>query len=108
MGLKRSGGVNKTDDYVKKISSLKSVQIVTAGGKDEQASEEKGHGVFTRYFLQALDGKLGSTSTEYVTGSEIGTFIRPVVSKQTKNAQTPNFGWLLGEGDNIFFNASNK
>lgn len=108
LGLKRSGGVNKTDDYVKKISSLKSVQIITAGGKDEQASEEKGHGVFTRYFLQALDGKLGATSTEYVTGSEIGTFIRPVVSKQTKNAQTPNFGWLLGEGDNIFFNASNK
>ena len=103
LGLKRSGGINKSDDYIKKISALKSVQIITAGGKDEQASEDRGHGVFTRYFLQALDGKMGSTNNGYITGSEIGTFIRPIVSKQTNNAQTPNFGWLLGEGDNVFF-----
>lgn len=104
LGLKRSGGIEKADGYIKKVTSLKSVQIVTAGGKDELAGEEKGHGIFTRYFLMALDGKADFDSDGYITGGEIGTFLRPAVSKKTNNAQTPKFGWIMGEGDNVFIN----
>jgi len=102
LGLKRSGGIKKVDGYIKKLSQLKAVQILTAGGENEQVGEEKGHGIFTRHFLLALEGKADLDNDGFITASEIGTFIRPSVSRKTKNAQTPRFGWISGEGDFIF------
>ncbi len=102
LGLKRSGGIKKADDYIKKLASMKAVQIITAGGEDEQVQEEKGHGIFTRHLLLALEGKADLDNDGFITASEIGTYIRPTVSRKTNNAQTPKFGWILGEGDFIF------
>lgn len=108
LGLKRSGGIKKADDYIKKLSSMKAVQIITAGGEDEQVGEEKGHGIFTRHFLLALAGAADFDRDGFVTASEIGTYIRPIVSRKTRNEQTPKFGWILGEGDFIFENLSGR
>lgn len=104
LGLKRAGGTKKADEYIKKISAMKAVQIITAGGENEQVGEEKGHGIFTRYFLMALEGKADLDDDGFIVASEIGTYIRPTVSRKTQNAQTPKFGWILGEGDFIFEN----
>jgi uncharacterized caspase-like protein len=102
LGLKRSGGMKKVDGYVRKLAKKRAVQIITAGGEDEQVGEEKGHGIFTRHLLMALNGKADFDQDGYVTASEIGTYIRPSVSRKTNNQQTPRFGWLQGEGDFIF------
>lgn len=104
LGLKRSGGITKADGYIKKLSSMKVVQIITAGGENETVGEEKGHGIFTRYLLLALEGRADLNTDGFITASEIGTYIRPIVSRKTNNTQTPKFGWILGEGDFIFEN----
>ena len=107
MGLKRAGGIKKADDYIIKMSRMKSVQIITAGGENEQVGEEKGHGIFTRHLLLSLNGEADLDNDNFITASEIGIFIRPIVSRKTQNAQTPLFGWISGEGDFIFEKISN-
>ena len=102
LGLKRAGGLEKGDDYIEKIASMASVQIITAGGENEQVGEEKGHGIFTGQFLVALDGEADLDKDEFITASEIGAYIRPIVTRKTQNAQTPRYGWISGEGDFIF------
>jgi tetratricopeptide (TPR) repeat protein len=104
LGLKRSGGIKKVDGFIKKLASMKAVQILTAGGENEQVGEEKGHGIFTRHLLLSLSGKADLDSDGFITASEIGTYIRPTVSRKTQNSQTPKFGWISGEGDFIFDN----
>ncbi len=106
LGLKRSGGMKKADNYIKKLSQMKAVQIITAGGENEEVGEEKGHGIFTRHFLLALEGNADLDNDGFITASEVGTYIRPTVSRKTNNTQTPRFGWILGEGDFIFENPS--
>ena len=64
------------------------------------------HGIFTRHLRLALAGKADHDGDGFITASEIGTYIRPTVSRQTINAQTPKFGWLAGEGDFIFKNTA--
>ena len=102
LGLKRSGGSKKVDEYIKSLARKKAVQIITAGGKGEQAGEEKGHGIFTKALLQAVDGEADMDKDGFVTASEIATFVKPKVSRKTRGTQTPQFGWLNGEGDFIF------
>jgi tetratricopeptide (TPR) repeat protein len=104
LGLKRSGGIKKADDYIKKLLTMKAVQIITAGGEDEQVGEEKGHGIFTSYILLALAGEADLDKDGFITASEIGTYVRPAVSRKTDNMQTPKYGWISGEGDFIFWN----
>jgi len=103
LGLKRGGGITKTvSGFIKMMSQKRASQIITAGGKNEQAAEEKGHGVFTRVFLEALDGKEGLNKNGYILASDIGQMVRKKVSEKTNFRQTPLFGWLDGEGDFIF------
>ena len=84
------------------MASLRVVQMITAGGKGEQAQERDGHGLFTNYFIQAIKGSADFNKDGHVTGSEIGTYIKPIVSDESNNAQTPQFGRFDGEGDFIF------
>ncbi|MBW2172168.1 MAG: caspase family protein [Deltaproteobacteria bacterium] len=108
LGLKRSGGIKKADDYIMKLLSMKAVQIITAGGEDEQVGEEKGHGIFTRYVLLALGGNADLDKDGFITASEIGTYVRPAVSRKTENMQTPKYGWISGEGDFVFWNLASE
>lgn len=103
LGLKRGGGAAKTPTgFIKTMAQKRVTQIITAGGKDEQAAEEKGHGVFTKALLDALDGKDGLDKDGYILASDIGQMIRKKVGEKTNFRQTPLFGWLAGEGDFIF------
>lgn len=103
LGLKRGGGQKPVDVFIKNMSQKKVRQILTAGGKDEQASEEKGHGIFTRAFLDALEIRnSGINKDGYTLASYLGQFVRKQVGEKTQFKQTPMFGWLDGEGDFIF------
>jgi hypothetical protein len=104
LGLNRSAGVSpKISDYVRKVASMRVVQIITAGGKGEQVQEKRGHGLFTTYFLRALDGEADINRDNVVTGTELGAYLRPTVSNASNQAQTPLYGRLEGEGEFLFF-----
>jgi len=103
MGFTRSAGISKNDnEYIRKVSSYRAVQMITAGGMNEQVLEEKGHGVFTQALLDGLSGKADFDKDGFITGSELGTFIKPEVTRKSNNKQTPNFGRFEGEGEFIF------
>jgi Caspase domain len=103
LGFARSAGISVTESqYIKKISSLRAVQMITAGGMNEQAIEEGGHGLFTKNLLNALGGAADLDRDGIITGSELGTYLRPVVTKASNNRQTPAYGRFEGEGEYIF------
>lgn len=104
LGLNRSAGVSADiSDYIRKIASMRVVQIITAGGKGEQVQEKDGHGLFTSHFLKALDGGADYNKDNIVTGTELGAYLRPTVSNASNQAQTPLYGRLEGEGEFLFY-----
>ena len=104
LGLNRSAGVSADiSDYIRKIASMRVVQIITAGGKGEQVQEKDGHGLFTSHFLKALDGSADYNKDNIVTGTELGAYLRPTVSNASNQAQTPLYGRLEGEGEFLFY-----
>lgn len=103
LGLKRGGGQKPVDAFIKNMSQKRVRQILTAGGKNEQAAEEKGHGIFTKAFLDSLEFQnSGINKDGYTLASDLGQFVRKQVGEKTAFKQTPMFGWLDGEGDYIF------
>jgi hypothetical protein len=102
-GFTRAIGVEPAiNGYLHKITSLRSVQMITAGGKKEQAVEVQGHGLFTQYFLRGLDGEADRDNDMVVTASELGAYLMPQVSRASGNLQTPQYGRLDGEGEVVF------
>jgi hypothetical protein len=104
LGLNRSAGVwPGISDYLRKVSAMRVVQIITAGGQGEQVQEREGHGLFTSFFLKAIEGEADLNKDNVVTGTELGAYLRPTVSNASQQAQTPLFGRLEGEGEFLFF-----
>jgi uncharacterized caspase-like protein len=87
------------EGYLRKVTGMRSVQMITAGLQGEMAVESGGQGLFTTYFLRALSGEADFNGDGYVTASEIGTYVRPEVSSASKHRQTPQFGALEGQGE---------
>ncbi len=109
LGLNRAAGVwPGISDYLRKVSAMRVVQIITAGGQGEQVQEREGHGLFTSYFLKAIGGEADLDKDNVVTGTELGAYLRPTVSNASRQAQTPLFGRLEGEGEFLFFVAKEK
>ncbi|MAF20946.1 MAG: hypothetical protein CMI55_04775 [Parcubacteria group bacterium] len=104
LGLTRSGPRYSAsmEGYLKKVTSLPAIQMLTAGGKGEQVLEADGHGMFTEYFLRGIEGHADADDDGVVTASELGAYLRPSVSKASEQKQTPNYGSLEGEGDFVF------
>jgi uncharacterized caspase-like protein len=90
------------EGYVEKITALRAVQMITAGGKNEQVAEREGHGIFTLYLLRGLAGEADRDTDGIVTASELGAYLMPQVSRATDNHQTPQYGRLDGEGEVVF------
>lgn len=104
LGLKRSGGVHtaKIDGFLKSMAQKPTSLILTAGGKNEQATEEKGHGIFTKSFLDVLDGDGVASHGGFILASDIAQQVRKKVHDKSGGKQIPQFGILAGEGDFIF------
>lgn len=104
LALTRAGGGKQSYNYLEHITNRTARQIITAGGADQEVSDggPGGHSVFTWTLLQALDGKADTDNNGYITASEIGTYVSPVVASYAP--QTPAFGNLLGSqgGDFVF------
>ncbi len=108
-GFNRAFGVEPSvNGYLQKITAMRSVQMITAGGKKEQVVERAGHGLFTRYFLQGLEGEADRDNDKVVTASELGAYLMPQVSRASGNLQTPQYGRLDGEGEVVFMVSSGQ
>ena len=98
--IKRS---QKQDDvYIKKMMQSRSIQILTAGSRSEQAIEAEGRGLFTDHLLAALSGAADINSDGHITATEIYATVRPSITRQSHSRQTPQFGYIEGNGDIIF------
>jgi hypothetical protein len=103
LGLTRSGAIPPSDrDYLRKITTRKAHQMLTAGGKGEQSKEEGSHGLFTKYVLEALDGHADRDEKGYITFSDLAAYVKPKVSRESENSQTPQYGNIAGEGEFVF------
>ena len=98
LGLVKKGASN----YIDKVTSLRSVQMVTAGGEGEEVLEREGRGLFTTSLLEALSGAADLNRDGYVTANEIGTYVSPRVTEESGAQQTPQSGRLEGEGEIAF------
>jgi uncharacterized caspase-like protein len=77
------------------------VQVLTAGSSDQQAAEEGGHGIFTRHFLEGLEGGADPDGTG-LTAIKLASYVAERVMRDSRNAQTPQYGKLRGEGEFLF------
>ena len=110
LGLTRSIKLHPRQDsaYLRKMMHSRSIQILTAGSRSEQAIETAGHGLFTNHLLAALSGSADINSDGYITATEIYATLRPSITKKSHSRQTPQFGYIEGNGDIIFVNLPPK
>jgi uncharacterized caspase-like protein len=110
LGLTRSIKRHPEQDsaYIQKMMQTRSIQILTAGSHSEQAIETDGHGLFTEHLLAALSGTADINTDGYITATEIYATLRPSVTQQSYSRQTPQFGYIEGNGDIIFYNKLRK
>ena len=102
-----SRGLSKnTPNYIDKIISGKSRQIITAGGKGEQVIEksEWGHSAFTLNLKRGLKDKRADLNSDgYITANELGMFLSERVTIDSENQQTPQYGRMTSqEGEFVF------
>ena len=107
LGLTRSIKRHPKQDsvYINKMMQTRSIQILTAGSRSEQAIEAQGHGLFTDHLLAALYGAADINFDGHITATEIYATVRPSITKESHSRQTPQFGYIEGNGDIIFYNA---
>ena len=99
-----------TPNFIDKITNDKSRQIITAGGRGEEVLEksEWGHSAFTMNLIRALEnGKADLNADGYITGDELGLFLKEKVTIDSKNQQTPQSRRFTShEGEFVFINNS--
>jgi len=80
--------------FYRKVAKSVTQQMITAGGKDEEAMEvpELGHGVFTYKLLEALQNNLADSNNDNViTGTELAMYLGNAVQQRTNGKQNPQF-----------------
>jgi hypothetical protein len=104
LGLTRSITRHPRQDavYINKMMQTRSIQILTAGSRSEQAIEAQGHGLFTDHLLAALNGAADINFDGHITATEIYATVRPSITQESHSRQTPQFGYIEGNGDIIF------
>ena len=105
LGLTRSAQRHPVQDYtyIRKMMQSRSIQILTAGSRAEEAIEAEGHGLFTQQLLAALSGTADINGDGHITATEIYATVRPSVTQRSNSRQTPQFGYIEGNGDFIFY-----
>jgi formylglycine-generating enzyme required for sulfatase activity/uncharacterized caspase-like protein len=78
-------------------------QFITSGSADEQVPDRS---IFQASLLNALDGDADITKDGYVTGEELGSYLKGKVMEYSKGTQTPQYGKIkdpnLDQGDVVF------
>ena len=88
--------------YILDVMAKPVRQFLTAGDADEKVPAKS---IFTPLFIRALDGDADANQDGYVTGDELGLYLRQNL-KEYDTQQTPQFGTIrdpdLDQGDIVF------
>jgi formylglycine-generating enzyme required for sulfatase activity len=78
-------------------------QFITSGSEEETVPDD---GQFAALFVGALNGRGDLNKDSYVTGSELGSYLRGAVINYSRDAQHPQYGKIrdrhLDQGDFVF------
>jgi len=99
-----TGAFSRDRTYLEEVTRRTAREILTAGGADQQVADDGpgGHSVFTWALLQGLDGKADLDGNGFITASELGAYISPIVASFSR--QTPSVGNMVGsEGGEFIF-----
>jgi len=85
---------NKFNQYIEKLAASKEgITKITASRADEISQEREnlggGHGVFTYYLLQALEGRADENRDGFVTMTEAYDYLYDRVRSDTRHSQNP-------------------
>jgi uncharacterized caspase-like protein len=103
----RSLGISAvTSGYLRDITS-RNVRFTLVAGRDDQVAYEHGNqGVFTRFFIEGLEGRADHNHDGLITTDELASFVKPQVStfvaQNFKGSQTPQAA-RTGLGEFVFF-----
>ena len=90
-------------EALKNKTNKRSRNIIAAGGKHEQAVD----GLFTRILKNGLKSAADYNNDMYITSTELGLYLKKVVSEDAKNEynfkQNPQFGSLKVDRGEIVF-----
>jgi hypothetical protein len=105
--IMKSGTIPFSDQYyLRKITTRKAHQMLTAGGKGEIVHLDKGgFSVFTVSILEALDGAADHDAKGFITFPDIAAYVKAKVKDFTKSGQIPQYGSIEGEGEFVFIPA---
>jgi hypothetical protein len=100
---------NLINQYIYKYASADGRAIITASDAGESSQElpQLGHGIFTYFLLQALQGQADANKDGILTAGEVFDFVRDHVSKETSGNQNPVAIPGLIQNQPLFFKASN-
>ena len=103
-GITPRKGEEMDKTYLLKLTQERARQILTAGQKDELVVEgdEWGHSVFTKCLLDGLKGMADLDNDGAITTSELYTYLKPRVSRDSDNKQTPQAYTIEGDGEVVF------
>jgi hypothetical protein len=103
--------VTSTPNYIEKITRNRAVQIITAGGKDEEVQEKAkwGASAFTFNLKRGLkDGNADWNADGYITANELGLFLQQKVTIDSDYQQTPQYARMTTqEGEFVFVYSEN-
>jgi len=94
----------KVPGYLKRVATSPVIQMITAGGKGEESTENSDlvHGLFTSKLLDGMNNMTADENDDgVITGRELSNYLYSRVMESSKSEQTPQFG-ITGEGDFIF------
>ena len=92
--------------YYDKIFRGKSRQIITAGGKGETVLEDAkwGHSAFTFNLLRGLKDWMADLDNDgYITGEELGIYLKKRVTEDSQLHQTPTIGRFTTDQGEVMF-----
>jgi hypothetical protein len=101
-GSRSTGLSHKNANWISTVTQRQVRQVMTAGRADQQAFEEAGHGIFTRALVRAVQGEADLEGRGFVTGQELGAYVRRRVLEDSRQQQDPLFRYLRGDGEFIF------
>ena len=105
LSTKSAGLTVGLPEYLRRAVAAPVRLALVAGGKGEQASEDGGQGLLTRFFLEAIQGPADRDADGVVTSDELAAYVKPQVAefaaRRLRREQHPQMG-RSGEGEMVF------
>ena len=90
-------------DSISDLTDQQVRQFITAGTEKQSVPDES---TFRKQFVRALAGEGDTDQDGFITGTELGYFLRKSVTDYTRKLQTPEYGKIrdadLDKGDIVF------